>query len=384
MWKIELDGKPHKIELLTSSMSGMKRILKDGYLVFEKQMRFGNFHHSMPIDNHMISIIELDDRYDFRIDNQPFSMLYLSEKTKKNFKQESYTKKYEKSYDYESKPKPSTYAPAQPKKKDNFEFDTGFGMFEYKPSRESVQKSHVQRSNPKPEFVSTPWEMEAESEYKAPPLKKENYDWNEPARFQFEDSTQNQAPAYTQPAPAPQPRIVRPPPPVQQPPPVQEQPLMDLLDSGQSNELSDDLFTDGIGIVPLTNQYKQPEMINFPQQTMQTAQPVQSSIDALDFSAPPPTSYQAPSAQSTAYPTTVPSMISPSMNQPGSMNYARPTTNVPTNPPMQTPPMNSNPSYAQRSVTSPTSFGQPTMQPEEKKGSSTDLGAFFESPAPGT
>ncbi len=38
MWRVELDGKEHKIELLVSYVSGMKRVLKDGYLIYEKQM----------------------------------------------------------------------------------------------------------------------------------------------------------------------------------------------------------------------------------------------------------------------------------------------------------------------------------------------------------
>ena len=360
MWKIELDEKPHKVELLVSSVSGMKRILKDGYLVFEKQMRFGSFHHSMPIDNHMITIIELDDRYDLRIDNQPFSMLYLSKKTQENFKQESNTKKYEKDHNYESKPKPSAYVPSQPKKKDNFEFDTGFGMFEYKSSHEPLQKSREQKSKHEPEFVTTPWEMEAESEYKAPPPKKENYDWNEPAKFQFEDSTSSipyKAPTHVQPAPVSQQSVSRAPPPqslIQQPPPVQEHPLMDLLDSNQPSDLSDDLFADGIGIVPLGNQYKQPEVVKFPQQTTMQTAPAQPTIDAFDFGAPQPSSYPAHSAQPTTYPTTI-----PAMNQSGQMDYM------------------------QSSLSSSTSFTKPTMQPEEKKVSSTDLDVFFENPAPG-
>jgi hypothetical protein len=38
MWRIEVDGKEHKIELLVSYVSGMKRVLKDGFLLYEKQM----------------------------------------------------------------------------------------------------------------------------------------------------------------------------------------------------------------------------------------------------------------------------------------------------------------------------------------------------------
>ena len=36
----------------------------------------------------MISIVEQNDRFDLRIDNQSFSNLYLEEKTKQSFKRE--------------------------------------------------------------------------------------------------------------------------------------------------------------------------------------------------------------------------------------------------------------------------------------------------------
>lgn len=404
MWKIELDGKPHKIELLVSSMSGMKRILKDGYLIFEKQMRFGNFHHSMPIDNHMISIIELEDRFDFRIDNQPFSMLYLAEKTKKNFKQEEYPKKYKESYDYEPKPAAPRYSEPQPKKKDNFEFDTGFSAFDYKPTRESLQKSQPQRSRPEPEFVSTPWVMEQENDYKPPPAqppqpKKEDFNWDAPTNFQFDGSNapvQNRAPPQSQPSPAPrQPAPVtappaqvytQPPP----PPPVKQEPrpVIDFLDTDQPNDLADDLFADGIGVVPLGTQYKQPTLIDFPQQAaMQTAPVGQPAIGGLDFAAPQPgpQPIMQPATQPPSYQTTAPPMnpTAPSTNlsYQGVMDYTQPSTGVSASPSLQytQPPMN--PTYVQ--PPNPTvPYTQPTMPPEEKKSSSTNLGDFFEPPEP--
>ena len=54
----------------------------------ESFRRFGSFQYSIPIDSHMISINEQDERFDLRVDNQPFSHLYLSEKSKSSFKYE--------------------------------------------------------------------------------------------------------------------------------------------------------------------------------------------------------------------------------------------------------------------------------------------------------
>ena len=45
-----------------------------------------SFQYSMPLGEHMINIVEQNDRYDLRIDNQSFSHLYLAEKTRQAFK----------------------------------------------------------------------------------------------------------------------------------------------------------------------------------------------------------------------------------------------------------------------------------------------------------
>eukprot|EP00826_Nyctotherus_ovalis_P053565 TRINITY_DN6982_c0_g7_i3.p1 TRINITY_DN6982_c0_g7~~TRINITY_DN6982_c0_g7_i3.p1 ORF type:complete len:395 (-),score=71.32 TRINITY_DN6982_c0_g7_i3:83-1267(-) len=89
MWRLEIEGKDHKIELLTSTVSGKKRVLKDGYLVVEKQVRFGEFGHSMPVDNHVVSIVEEEKEYELRVDNLPFSLLERSSTSKEDIKSDS-------------------------------------------------------------------------------------------------------------------------------------------------------------------------------------------------------------------------------------------------------------------------------------------------------
>jgi len=90
MWRIEIEGKAHKIELFTSTVSGKKRVLKDGYLVLEKKMRFGEFKHSMPINNHVVTIVEGDTDYELCVDNIPFSLLNKLSEEKKEYEGESY------------------------------------------------------------------------------------------------------------------------------------------------------------------------------------------------------------------------------------------------------------------------------------------------------
>jgi len=241
MWKIELDRQPHKIELLVSSVSGMKRILINGHLILEKQLRFGNFHHTMTIDKHMISIIEIEDRYDFRINNQPFAALYFSGQDKKHSKPKTYSKKHED--DHEKREKKVTYEePKIRKVNTNVEFDTGFGKFDYKPTRESLKKHYTQRTKPEPEFITGPWED------KTP---QETFNWNTPSNFQLNEPTRNNTSAYNQPAP-----LVH----IQQPP--KEQPIIDFLDIDQPNNLHKDLSSDSLNIIPPTPQQSMPLQIH--------------------------------------------------------------------------------------------------------------------------
>lgn len=368
-----MEGKPHKIELLVSNMSGMKRILKDGYLIFEKQMRFGNFHHSMPIDNHMISIIEMEDRFDFRIDNQPFSLLYLSERNKSSFKREGYSSSTEEYGGYRaepyraepsrSEPKPPSYTSSQPKKKDALEFDTGFGMYEYKGAQESQSKSYARKSKPEKPPANMQWNdtPDPSTEYKAPPEPNREYNWDGPSNFQFDESnaqapppppTTAAAPVYNQRASVPQPRSQMPPP-VQTRPPVKEQPkpIIDFLDTEQPNALPDDLFSNGLGLVPTTGQqYKQAGILDFPQ------------------------------------PTAAPTMPQPAMNTAApagpSNQYTQPST-YPTAPsnPYGSPPMNPAPNPSPSYAPQPENRASlPAMRPEEKKAPSADMTGFFDNP----
>jgi hypothetical protein len=211
-------------------MSGMKRILKDGYLIFEKQLRFGSFYHTMPIDNHMISITEIEDRYDFRIDNQSFAILYLSE----HIRNTPNLKLIPKNITSYERPKVQNR---------NVEFDTGFGKFDYQPTHESLRKSYAQKTEP--EFITGLWED------KAP---QETFNWNAPSNFQLDEPTNNQ--------PAP---LVH----IQQP---KEQPIVDFLDIYQSNNLPEDLFSDLNVTPPTTQQFvplqtntQPPTFITYPQ-----------------------------------------------------------------------------------------------------------------------
>lgn len=149
IWRIEINSKEHRVDLLVSYLSGMRRILIDGNMVFEKQMRFSPLSFSTSIGENMISIVEQNDRFDLRIDNQSFSNLYLEEKTKANFKRDDDL--------MPKKPIIPEKTISNPPIKNEFDFG-----IEQKPKSEEEQK------------------------------KDEGFNWDEPAKFSFGKKQQAQ------------------------------------------------------------------------------------------------------------------------------------------------------------------------------------------------
>ncbi len=264
----------------------MKRVLRDGCLILEKQMRFGAFQHTLMIDEHTLTIVEQGDRYDLRIDSQPFSLLYLSERNKSSFKPEGtgYSDMYPKpsypgaGHSYPAEPGHHSVSmgypskkPAAPKK-DPLEFNTGFDQFDYKPSPEYRPQQKMWKPAPAEQPASYEWRQEPEirqynkSASMAPQVSaaQEDFSWDKPSGFEFEEGA-----ASRKPATAARPGIFAPPPasaarapaqpamaapapvaaPVkrEQPPKVEvkkeePKPIIDFLDSGPQNTLPPDLF----------------------------------------------------------------------------------------------------------------------------------------------
>ncbi len=61
----------------------MRRVIKDGYLIYENQMytpthdrrirMFGSFQYLIQVNSHVLDIAEVGRRYELRIDNRPFA-----------------------------------------------------------------------------------------------------------------------------------------------------------------------------------------------------------------------------------------------------------------------------------------------------------------------
>ena len=172
MWTVEIDGKQYKFDLLTTTVSGMKRFLMNDYLVIEKQMHFGKFSHSMPIDHHVVTVAEGDKGYELYVDNQPFSHMYNQNFTMGVMSSHA---AYEDS---------SSYNPSK-KSKATLEYNPGTGQYELKAasgSRPKVDRSEL----PMGYRVNNPNEGMG---YSAPVEAKEGTSWDTGKGFEFEEKS---------------------------------------------------------------------------------------------------------------------------------------------------------------------------------------------------
>ncbi len=177
----------------------------------------------------MLNISEQGDRYELRIDNQPFSHLYLAERSRSSFKHEGVSEGYsggdvqadleQPRFDYPSqaaedpyRPKPAYATSYQQhtkhvasKPKDPLEFDNGFGMFEYKSTKPAPSQSRPMpatsykksaaraMAKPQPQPETQEWQAAEQPAVEEPapapePEKPGDFNWDAPAQFQFEDS----------------------------------------------------------------------------------------------------------------------------------------------------------------------------------------------------
>jgi len=141
LWVLEIDGKEHRIELLISNLSGKKRVRRDGKVVFEQNMFFDKLKHTTSIGEHVIYINEETDRADLKVDEEPFSLLYLRETNKLYFQQDKPSEELKKQVEHKN----SNYF--DPSQKENYDFnDQVFDEIQTKrpepPIKEKKQVSH--------------------------------------------------------------------------------------------------------------------------------------------------------------------------------------------------------------------------------------------------
>lgn len=84
IWEFLLEGRPHKIELYDSRISGKKKLIKDGQVWKEVEGDIA-FSKSFEIGKYSCTIIQHGEKYELRIDNQSFSHLMDLEKNRVYF-----------------------------------------------------------------------------------------------------------------------------------------------------------------------------------------------------------------------------------------------------------------------------------------------------------
>jgi len=91
IWKFEIEGKPHRAEIVVSYMSGKKKVVVDGSTLYEGQKVLTTaFQFPFNVDSgNMCNIVQHGENFELRINNQVFSHLWDSEKMKKEFTYDS-------------------------------------------------------------------------------------------------------------------------------------------------------------------------------------------------------------------------------------------------------------------------------------------------------
>ena len=72
-WRFELHGTPITIEVLSSKLSGRRRVYKDGVQIYERQIFDGSFTYTFSLGQHMITLAENGEHFELRVDNVSFN-----------------------------------------------------------------------------------------------------------------------------------------------------------------------------------------------------------------------------------------------------------------------------------------------------------------------
>ena len=71
-WKMEMDGKHICIEFFNSVITGKKKILQNGQVIYENNQHSGAFHFPFTIGKHSLSLVQHGDNFELRINNNSF------------------------------------------------------------------------------------------------------------------------------------------------------------------------------------------------------------------------------------------------------------------------------------------------------------------------
>ncbi|MCQ2818765.1 MAG: hypothetical protein MJ252_15980 [archaeon] len=85
IWEFTLNGTPQKIELFDSRISGRKRLLRNGEIIYQSSVEEPIFQ-KFSMGGHSICVIEYGDKIELRIDNKTFDHLYNLQRNEELFK----------------------------------------------------------------------------------------------------------------------------------------------------------------------------------------------------------------------------------------------------------------------------------------------------------
>lgn len=104
IWRYEIAGKEHRIELEYSLLSGKRKIFQDGKVLYEGNQLLScfseiitfllyrvlgaAFQFPFSVDGNNLNIIQQGESFELRINNQVFTHLWQQEKTKSEFQYE--------------------------------------------------------------------------------------------------------------------------------------------------------------------------------------------------------------------------------------------------------------------------------------------------------
>lgn len=84
-----MDNKDYTIEMFTSILSGKKKILQNGQVIYFDSKFKNAFQFPFNIGKNALNIVQHGDKFELRINNQSFSHLWDNERTKRNFNYEN-------------------------------------------------------------------------------------------------------------------------------------------------------------------------------------------------------------------------------------------------------------------------------------------------------
>ncbi len=85
IWRFDLDGKKHEVQLYTSVLSGKKKVVHNGRVLFTDKKFKGAFQFPFSISKNSLNIVQHGDKYEIRINNMSFAHLWENEKTRQAF-----------------------------------------------------------------------------------------------------------------------------------------------------------------------------------------------------------------------------------------------------------------------------------------------------------